>query len=73
MIFKSEFSKYFYNLNQFSLYNTNINDVLSLKYLNFVVKILQNEKIINIENHLKNMKKYMNRNENSSLNRTLIK
>ena len=57
MIFKSEFSKYFYNLNQFSLYNTNINDALSLKYFNFIFKILQNEKIINIENNLKNMKK----------------
>ena len=51
MIFKSEFSKYFSNLNQFSLYNTNINDALSLKYFNFIVKILQNKKIINIENH----------------------
>ena len=53
MIFESEFSKYFYNLNKFSLYNTNINDNLSLKYSNFVLKILQNEKIINIKNHIK--------------------
>ena len=51
MIFKSEF-KYFSNLNQFSLYNTNTNYSLSLKYFNFVFKILQNVKIINIENHL---------------------
>ena len=56
MIFTSKFSKYFSNLNQFSLYNTNINDSLSLKFFNFVLKILLNEKIINIENHLKNMK-----------------
>ena len=39
---------------------------------NFVFKILHNEKTIIIENHLKNMKKYIKRNENSSLNRTLI-
>ena len=58
---------------QFSLYNTNINDALSWKCFNFVFKILQNEKIINIENYLKKMKKYINRNESSSLNRALIK
>ena len=57
MIFNSEFSKHFCNLNQFSLCYTNINNALSLKYFNFVFKILQNEKIINIENPLKNMKK----------------
>ena len=57
MIFKKEFGKYFSDLNQFSLYNTNINDALSLSYLNFEVKILQNKKMINFENHLKNMKK----------------
>ena len=34
-----------------------LNNILSLKYFNFVFKILHNENIINIENHLKNMKK----------------
>ena len=61
MIFKSEFSKYFSNLNQFSLYNTIINNIILWKCLNLLFKMLHNEKIINIENHLKNMKKYMNR------------
>ena len=44
MIFKIEFSKYFCNLNQFSLYNTIINNIFSLKCFNFVFKIFNLKK-----------------------------